>query len=477
MSLQAKVYRWRWWLLGVALITLLPFFAYLFVALTPDAPEPDDGDLALRFGAGEADADTPLLGDRVGQATVRLRAASEDFSNDALLRLQAWFSDDFSEWDAALAERYLEANAETLSQFEAIALDADARFGVDAVLLDPRDTEALFGLTGLQRLRVTHALRTDQAEVALVELGLLSFWTSRLMQGGCDMVRVAASFDAHEQSIEAMLEVAAVLSEEPDFDEAWVSLIGVLSSRERQLFRPRALFADVMRGEYHQRRLLLAAIVRGDEISWMSPQEGQAMRTLHGAGLFKPNAAQLELVRAYRALLERWERLAGEAVLPENLAEAPYAVPGSSPRFLELATSLNPGGLYYMRRAGALLPQAEFLEAWRRLGIFQIRSAQIELAARAYQADHEGALPPDLAALVPDYLETVPQDPFALDERPLRYDGAAGQIASVGIDAQADATLFPVVLDRGDVQERLNLRRRLREPLRVLLASPGETGP
>lgn len=61
------------------------------------------------------------------------------------------------------------------------------------------------------------------------------------------------------------------------------------------------------------------------------------------------------------------------------------------------------------------------------------------LAARAYQAEHNGTAPPNLAALVPAYLARVPADPFAPQAgAPLRYrrgEGGTPVVYSLGPDA------------------------------------------
>ncbi len=62
--------------------------------------------------------------------------------------------------------------------------------------------------------------------------------------------------------------------------------------------------------------------------------------------------------------------------------------------------------------------------------------ARAAVAARRYRADHGGELPPDLQALVPDYLPAVPVDPY--DEQPLRYDAEQAQISSAWADAEND---------------------------------------
>ena len=62
--------------------------------------------------------------------------------------------------------------------------------------------------------------------------------------------------------------------------------------------------------------------------------------------------------------------------------------------------------------------------------------ARAALAARRYQADHDGAVPPSLEALVPGYLPQVPMDPY--DEQPLRYDAEKAQVSSAWADAGVD---------------------------------------
>lgn len=82
------------------------------------------------------------------------------------------------------------------------------------------------------------------------------------------------------------------------------------------------------------------------------------------------------------------------------------------------------------------------------------------LALHAYQAEH-GRLPDTLAALVPAYLEKVPDDPFALS-RPLRYTrtGKTYTLYSVGPDGKDDKgkaiidTTKPAPAVRGEMDRR-----------------------
>jgi hypothetical protein len=60
------------------------------------------------------------------------------------------------------------------------------------------------------------------------------------------------------------------------------------------------------------------------------------------------------------------------------------------------------------------------------------RLAAASLAIQLYRADHAGAFPPSLDALVPDYLPRVPQDPLSTGGEPIRYVVAKGALPGGG---------------------------------------------
>jgi hypothetical protein len=57
------------------------------------------------------------------------------------------------------------------------------------------------------------------------------------------------------------------------------------------------------------------------------------------------------------------------------------------------------------------------------------RTLRLKIALARYQLEH-GALPADLSALVPTYLDALPLDPY--DRKPLRYDPGRGAVWSIG---------------------------------------------
>lgn len=68
-------------------------------------------------------------------------------------------------------------------------------------------------------------------------------------------------------------------------------------------------------------------------------------------------------------------------------------------------------------------------------GIAMRRMAAIALALRLFELDH-GRRPATLSELVPEYLQTVPKDPFAADGRAIAYrpEAAKPLLYSVGVD-------------------------------------------
>lgn len=80
---------------------------------------------------------------------------------------------------------------------------------------------------------------------------------------------------------------------------------------------------------------------------------------------------------------------------------------------------------------------------------FSKQAAATALAIRLYAQDHDGQFPTTLDALVPEYLNAVPIDPFS-KEKPLRYllaeAGKRPILASVGLNEVADVvstSVFP----------------------------------
>ena len=94
-----------------------------------------------------------------------------------------------------------------------------------------------------------------------------------------------------------------------------------------------------------------------------------------------------------------------------------------------------------------------------------LRLAAAALAARSYQLDHDGTPPPDLAALVPHYLPSVPIDPLSADAV-IQYNPARRRLWSVGADGDDDNGVSQADLLRQDpTQSNRALRGRFDDVL------------
>jgi hypothetical protein len=100
----------------------------------------------------------------------------------------------------------------------------------------------------------------------------------------------------------------------------------------------------------------------------------------------------------------------------------------------KLLSGCNP----YIRETFSLSPGIEIVTSQTRL-LSQIRATRLAAAVELYRLDHDAA-PRSLGQLVPQYLESVPIDPFT--GKPMRYrpwtDEGGGAIYSLGPDREDD---------------------------------------
>ncbi len=69
-------------------------------------------------------------------------------------------------------------------------------------------------------------------------------------------------------------------------------------------------------------------------------------------------------------------------------------------------------------------------------GSFSQGRALLAIAAARWRLVHGDAMPPSLEALVPQFLDAVPVDPYSKDGSPFQYDAETGVAWSVGSDAR-----------------------------------------
>jgi hypothetical protein len=79
-----------------------------------------------------------------------------------------------------------------------------------------------------------------------------------------------------------------------------------------------------------------------------------------------------------------------------------------------------------------LLPAYERAGQVHYAAVAEVRLAATAIAVRAFAADHNGALPQSLDALVPKYLPSIPADPLVAAPATIQFDGQT--VFSAGVD-------------------------------------------
>ena len=180
-------------------------------------------------------------------------------------------------------------------------------------------------------------------------------------------------------------------------------------------------FANTIKGEYQFQIGSLEAIRRGKITN--SDSTGHYSRPVRWLPLF--NFSQT------RALFAE-EDLKLVKAAPHHFNEMKLAGMDSRPGIVSIYLSGNVVGqvLYYLTMP-AVIPSL----AKKSQGDAQLQATRTILALRAYQLTH-GNLPPDLNALVPEFLDAVPIDDF--DGQPLRYSAERKIVYSVGRNLKDD---------------------------------------
>jgi hypothetical protein len=193
-------------------------------------------------------------------------------------------------------------------------------------------------------------------------------------------------------------------------------------------------FKDALRGQY------CACATMVDDIAVGRPtylhELAKHTSSIHERILLKANQTKRILAEELRRmLLVAGATFTSREERSSRLAEALPADAG----FLRVVVN----------HPGKRLLQMHLTAYWQWIEIekhaaFHVRAAETFLALKAFETA-TGKLPDSLAALVPEHLPVVPEDPF--DGQPLRYDAARRIVYSVGadlIDAQGSAEEAPL---------------------------------
>jgi hypothetical protein len=162
----------------------------------------------------------------------------------------------------------------------------------------------------------------------------------------------------------------------------------------------------------------------------------------------QPSADEPLIAHAYRAgngflaitgLADRDQRLILET-MEQGIALAHEDSPGALEQFERVYTNATLKAQQFPQRILSAMMLPSLARVATRFAAFEARrrAALVSVAVERYRRGHQGRLPENLAALVPEFLQQVPMDPF--DGQPLRFRTLSKGyvIYSVGRDRHDD---------------------------------------
>lgn len=168
--------------------------------------------------------------------------------------------------------------------------------------------------------------------------------------------------------------------------------------------------------------------------------------TIPGIGLVPP-----VMRPAYSRQLADQQRLWSELI---DIARQPWPA-GAAARRAALARAPDVAEAAGFTLASPQLAWNAFRNATDPTRLIVDRASLAAVAVERYRRDHADALPPTLAALVPEYLASVPSDPFTGRDLLVRTSALAYTIYSVGVNATDDGGALTRPAPRGNARPRV----------------------
>jgi hypothetical protein len=403
----------KWLLAGIALALVLagalaaPFFI--------DEPPPDDADLRVAVVEVPREENGFWLLD-VKNDDIRLPASTNRKHPLELLRLFATGK----EWDPATAREILEKNAAVLEKLDASlrlarfqVADMVARSEAGQPLL-PIDLPPLqhpwaaIGYLGLIRMQAL--VREGKSAEALDQAWAVATLGQRLQAGGGRMIEVSIGRSTETAALTQLRK----LVRRHDLDRDIVLPL----ARRLQAFSSRRAAEVHWKGWYEFTRSWLDPAIENGAIKVFATGTPAIWK---GDLCLKPNETRRLLADAARALIANQGNPGSWRDSLEALAPPP--------RLLSWLPHPNTVGRSAVRSILSSVEDQPYVIA--RADLERAFTAAL-MALECWKARHGGALPPTLDALVPEYLDAVPLDPY--DGKPLRYSAEKKIAYSVGGD-------------------------------------------
>ena len=311
------------------------------------------------------------------------------------------------EWDPILAAEFLENNKEMLALFDR-ALDC-SRCQVPKVISVEQELDYLSPWRDMARLAAVRAIRDlregREQEAFEGAIDILRFGHMIEDSGGCMMNWLVGNAVAR-LGLQTTRRLLAETTLPPEELRPSVERVGAYESRREGLI-------NAYRAEYEVFSNAVDDVAKGKG----GPYGAMAKRGL-SRFVFKPNQTRRMYAEHLRWVIKdakrsRWE---WQADVPEDMEWLlDLETKGSTPWRIR-----NHVGRVLVAMIAPPLSRAN-IEACRT--DWCARATKVMIALRSY-VSKTGELPDDLEALVPDYLDEVPTDPF--DGQPLRYSREEG---------------------------------------------------
>ncbi len=311
---------------------------------------------------------------------------SSEYDNDAL-------------WDDARAAKFLATCADAFARLDRSLAKPDFVLPKQASVGDPADYLLVIrDLAQLVDLRALSRLRSGDTAGAVEDAWRFVRWGQRIEDGQGSLISVLVGISVKAYGTRWLERIAR---RRPPSRDRCIEI-----ARELARFETRKeAVQTALREEYRLFSAVLDDPDAGGDIAGM------------GRWLVRPNRTRELFLTTYRLLVDAEERpFRGPPVEEPSRSSDWFNFLGEM--FHELVTSVLPNGVNERYRSNSVL-----------------RMVRTLLALRAYHVDHD-RLPDRLDALVPEYLDAVPRDPF--DGEPLRYSAAERQLWSVGTDLTDD---------------------------------------
>lgn len=411
-----------WMLLACGVVGALLYGVFALANwLHEDEAPLDYSSMDIRRGAEDAEVN--------GYTALRELAQSREIElGDFFQELDEMPRED---WDVGAMAAVVEEHAWAFAEMNAVFAKPEFYFD------QPITPDTLIPEVGFFRdyvrlgtLQARVAWRGGEDGAALERLLELEQQLSRYREGGGGLISMLTAVACHGILEEAISDFLAEASLSPEaFGQA---------ASEMDFYQgvPRS-FQSAMRHEFHFTKYCIEMMVDDPHgmltgIATLSGDESEEKRSTWKKQfyrstigfVFKPTQTLNTVYRGYAEVVE-------EAPKPASARE--YEIwseieAGMEKRGRWQLVSRNAVGVILLK---ILLPAVESVQGHVDRSVAAGAATQLGFALRAYYGKH-GELPESLEALVPDYLEAIPRDPF--DGEAMRYSRERAIVYSVGED-------------------------------------------